>query len=258
MATFAQIDITFFADMDLGTSISFQGHALMAFNWVNARYAPGQIEVGTPTGLAGERTALNLMAAFYSDYNIPYRYDAFISGNTLSIRAKDPTIEFSNFSNPYDRNVTAEITDYVGPTYTLTSVIFSTATTNPQGTHYKVNITTSLVTKSVTGTVTISNNTANPFSFEMPRGQGFDLLLTSNSGQTLEVEYADQDVPEIIEDIPIPPEESGSAVRYRIGVGHANDNLTNADVIIKLPAFTFDRTDIMFDTTLRTFDEIPV
>lgn len=226
--------------------------------WVSYRAAANQIEVGPPTYITGERAAINFEAAFIADHNTLNEFEVVRSALVVTIRSKNPMVQFSDFNASVGTDkISPSIANYAGPSYTLVSVVFSAATTNPQGTHYKVNITTSLVTKTVTGDVTISNNTLNPFSFEMPRGVGFDIVLTEAGGQTLDVEYNDEDVPEIIVELPPPPVET-SAVRYRIGVGHLNDDIAQPDTIIKLPAFTFDREDITFDTTIRTFDEIPV
>lgn len=259
MATYSELRIFFYAEIGVGTTMSFKaGGKTYNFMWVSYRASANQIEVGPPTYITGERPAMNFEAAFNADHMALDEWEVVRSALVVTIKAKSPSVLFSDFSASVGTDkISPSIANYAGPSYTLTSVIFSAATTNPQGTHYKVNITTSLITKTVTGTISISGNTLNPFSFEMPRGVGFELLLAEAGGRTLEVNYSDEDVPEVIVELPPPPVET-SAVRYRIGVGYMNDDIAKPDTIIKLPAFTFDREDITFDTTIRTFDEIPV
>lgn len=227
--TYSQIEITFFEDMDLGTSISFQGHTLMTFQWVNTRYAPGQVEIGIPTEITGERTALAMQAAFWADYNTPYRYDTVVVGNKITIKSRIPSIEFSNFSNPYDRNIAETISNYEGIPFTLTSLIFSEATINPKCSHYKVTIETSVLTTSVTGTVNIPTNTNNPFSFELLRGQSFNITLSDGDGQTINIVRSSSQVPKALNvgnfDISITNSVGGSIITILPLVDYSLQNI---------------------------------
>lgn len=44
------------------------------------------------------------------------------------------------------------------------------------------------------------------------------------------------------------------SVKHRIFFGNKNNFIDDGGFVLT-PAFTFDRTDIMFDTVIRTFDE---
>lgn len=260
MATYSEIYISFIANTPLNTTLSFMaGTEVLSAVWVSNRVASGQIEVGVPTSLAGQRAAINYMAAFVADHNALDVYEVTVTGITVTIKSKNPLINFSNFiTNAASGTLVASIDNYSASTYLVTSVVFGTAILNQFNTHYSTIVTTSILTIRVTGDVTILANAINPFSFELPRNVGFNILLRSIDGQEITLVYLDEEVPQLIPPLPEPDPEVASSVRYRIGVGKAGDNLTNAESIIKTPAFTFDRDDITFDTTLRTFDEIPV
>lgn len=227
--TYSQIEITFFEDMDLGTSISFQADVLMAFQWVDTRYAPGQVQIGTPTAIAGERTALNMESAFWADYNTPYRYETLVVGNKITIKSRLYGVDFSDFSNPSDRNIAEFISNYEGTPFTLTSLVFSEATTNPKCSHYKVNITTSILTKTVTGTVSILDNLNNPFSFELLRGQSFNITLSDGDGQTINIVISSSQVPKALNvgnfDISITSSVGGSIITILPLVDYSLQNI---------------------------------
>lgn len=219
--------------MDLGTSISFQGHTLMNFEWVNTRYAPGQVEIGTPTAIPGQRTALNMQAALNADYNTPWKYQTLVTNNatsaTISIKAEIPSIEFSDFENPFDIDITHEIIEYEGTPFTLTSLVFSEATINPKCSHYKVTIETSVLTTSVTGTVNIPTNTNNPFSFELLRGQSFNITLNDGDGQTINIVRSSAQVPKALNvgnfDISITSSVGGSIITILPLVDYSLQNI---------------------------------
>lgn len=46
-------------------------------------------------------------------------------------------------------------------------------------------------------------------------------------------------------------------VKHRLGTGRSGDNIAMDFIPIALAGFTFDRMNITFDSTSRTFDEIP-
>lgn len=200
MATYSELRIFFYKDIPLGTTMSFDGASTNNhFIWVSFRYAPNQVTLGEPTFIAGERAAINFMEAFNADYNSTGLYEVVRSALVVTIKAKSPTVMFDNFEASVDNTyISPSIANYAGSPFTLDSLTFEEATVNPKCTHYKVSIETSLLTKTVTGTISLSNNTNNPFTFERLRGQGFNLKLTEEGFQSLNVVRSNNNVPSVL------------------------------------------------------------
>lgn len=200
MATYSELRLFFYKDIPLGTTMSFDGASTNNhFIWVSFRYAPNQVTLGEPTFIAGERAAINFMEAFNADYNSTGLYEVVRSALVVTIKAKSPTVMFDNFEASVDNTyISPSIANYAGSPFTLDSLTFEEATVNPKCTHYKVSIETSLLTKTVTGTISLSNNTNNPFTFERLRGQGFNLKLTEEGFQSLNVVRSNNNVPSVL------------------------------------------------------------
>src|SRR5690606_36592785 len=120
-------------------------------------------------------------------------------GTTVIIESTIYGVDFSSFSSTVGESfVSAEITNYEGAPFDIESLVFSEATSNPPCSHYKVTIETSLLTDSVSGTVNIVDNEDNPFSFELLRGQSFNITLNDGDGQTINIVRSTSQVPKAL------------------------------------------------------------
>jgi len=78
MPTFSSITLRFEDDFELGYKFNMSSvldnlvYLSSAWRWVTTRSGVNQVEVGTPTANAGERTAINFRASFYLDYPTGY------------------------------------------------------------------------------------------------------------------------------------------------------------------------------------------
>lgn len=82
MAGFSEIKITFSQDLVIGAKFGFQSisHSSISgifpqitpynyfFKWVNLRSSNGEVSIGNPTSIPGERAAINFIEAFNLDY----------------------------------------------------------------------------------------------------------------------------------------------------------------------------------------------
>lgn len=197
--TYSEIRIFFYQDIPAGTTMSFTGDSAYSYTWVNVRYSSGQVEVGVPFLPAGGRAAINFAAAFNADHNTTGLYEVTVSGILVTIASTIPGVDFSDFSsNVGTEMISPSLHNYSGDVFSLTSLVFSEATTNPPCTHYKVTIETSVLTDSVSGTVSIVDNEDNPFSFELLRGQSFNITLTAEDGQTINIVRSTSQVPKAL------------------------------------------------------------
>lgn len=242
--TYDQIRIFFKLDITIGTTLSFDTISFdfplpnIDYAWVTTRYTSGQVPVGTPTINQGERAAINFMAAFIADYNSTGLFEVTRIDSDVIIKSTDPSITFLNFSASVGTNrIDHEVTEYVGTPYTLTSLLFSAATTNPACSHYKVTIETNLLTVSVSGTVVIPANTDNPFSFELLRGQAFNITLTDDDGQTINTIKTSDQVPKLLNsgffDMSVTSSPSGGTLtitpNQTFGISTIQYSLNNVD-----------------------------
>lgn len=198
--TYSEIQITFHQDIAIGTAMGFgYGSGGYLYEWVNVRYAANQVSVGSPTGLLGETAAINFASAFNADKNTTGIYQISRLNNVVTIKATIPSIVFSGFgTSAGSESISAVIDNYDGEVFEVESLTFSQATINPPCTHYKVNIETNLLTDSVSGTVTITDNEDNPFSFELLRGQSFNITLNDGNGQTINIARSSSQVPKAL------------------------------------------------------------
>ncbi|MGB0896880.1 MAG: hypothetical protein ACPGRW_06130 [Flavobacteriaceae bacterium] len=196
---YSKITITFNVDLALNQTFGWESYSNtpvinndIAFRIVPNRYGTGQISIGTPTATAGERTAINFIAAFNADWNINGNYTVSRNVNVVEIQSNISSIYYRNeFS--YDvygeqpptpnNDVTFSDDPYNGTSFIITDLSFIEA--DAPCSHYKVSITTSVLAETITFTdgLVISNNTDNPFTFERLRGQGFKFTAESGDGQ---------------------------------------------------------------------------
>lgn len=187
MDTYSEIEITFIADL-VDETISFdsgdlaQSPATLTETWVPTRKEAGQVTQGTPTATAGERSAINFVAAFEADYNVLKTYTIERVLNVVTIKSNDTIHDFGNFSisaNP--SKVSHSITNSSYVPFTIDSIAFGTAT-GQEDTHVKVILTTSETCDRISGTFDIENSgSANPFEFNVPRGASFLLVAELDS-----------------------------------------------------------------------------
>lgn len=148
--------------------------------WVNFRSAYREVTRGTPTSIAGERSAINFIESFILDYGtIDFSVSRF--ENIVTITCPEEYMSFENPSSD-NPNVVFEITNFSGTIFDITDVSFEEAT-NPCS-HIKVNVTTSALATEVTSPVEINPNNDNPFSFEVLRSLNTTLTCSDGTGQT--------------------------------------------------------------------------
>lgn len=203
MATFSEIQITFEDDLELDNSFGFTASSpgpllitnYVGYRMVSVRYQSGQIAVGTPTAIPGERTAASFVLAFQADWmGSSNLYAISRVENVVTIACTVETVVFSTgfsyndyleFPATLNSNVTFQYTDFDGVLFGIDSVTNIEAVDNPACTHFRVAVTTSVQADGWNfegGGVTAV--TENPFYFEVERGQGYNLHVFLDSGET--------------------------------------------------------------------------
>ncbi|MAX71796.1 MAG: hypothetical protein CMC76_11990 [Flavobacteriaceae bacterium] len=193
---FSKITLTFNDDLAINERIGFSTSVLsleIYETWVFQRLQSKQVTQGTPTGISGERSAINFLTAFNLDFNATNQYEISRTDNVVVIESNNPNLDFSNFynhsdfNNPIDdsTNVTELIENYTGDVLTIDDIQFLEATENTPCTHYRVEVTTSIEATSYyfSDDETVIPITSNPFYFERPRGAGFRVWVNLDDEQ---------------------------------------------------------------------------
>lgn len=213
--TFSEIQITFVIDLIAGNQIGFVANGgVPVYNldhkarWVDIRTGIDLVPIGTPIATPGTRSAINFAKAFNIDHNPSmFLFEVVQTNNVVYIRCKVPGIDFSNAFTIDDyllypaggnADVTFVINNYGGVVLGIDSVIFQAATTNPVCTHYKVQVTTSILADKITSPVQVDPNIANPFTFEILRGQSFVLSCELADGQLVNQTFNINQVPDLL------------------------------------------------------------
>lgn len=169
------------------------------FRWVNIRTGAGQVPVTPPNLNPGEISAIFFMKSFNIDYNGgALQTGIFNVTRFVNVVTIECEVDGAQFFTPYtvdqywnpggtqNTDVSFTIVNDAISLYGLTDLSFEEATTNPPCTHYKVSITTTILTDEVSGDVIIaSGNTNNPLTFEMPRSTGFSITLHNSDPGSL-------------------------------------------------------------------------
>lgn len=199
--TYSEITITFNEDLVLNNAIGFTVSstslpvfiAYLGFRWVNLRSASGQVTIGNPTGIAGERSAINFVQAFSLDWISTGLYTISRLANVVTIKCVNPNLNFSNpytiddyLASPpsYNNNVTFDINNFNGNPFNIESVNFSETSTVPCQ-NVKVNVSTSTLIKNVISPVNESNVNDTNFGFDWLRGQTFTLSIEDYDGNII-------------------------------------------------------------------------
>lgn len=133
----------------------------------------------------------NYRTSFNLDYNISNFFTVTAlpgpigSGlGSVIIEANYPNAIFE--AGPTTADVTFLIENAVTDVLIIQDLNYSEATTNGKCSHYKVNTTTDKLAVKITlnGTVLTSSNTANPYSFEVLRGQAWTAIFEDAAGNT--------------------------------------------------------------------------
>lgn len=111
-----RVIITFNEDFIVGSTIDLIGNYAAVptttyhrgGSWVTLRAYPGQVTVGTPTAIVGERTAINYVDAFTYDYGASFTISRI--ENTVTITAKTPDWTYSSVVCFISSGVPADIT----------------------------------------------------------------------------------------------------------------------------------------------------
>lgn len=131
----------------------------------------------------------NFRSAFNLDYNASNFFTvtalpgAVGSGlGTVVIEANYPNAVF--VSGPTTADVTFLIENVVAELLIIEDLNFSESTTNPKCSHYRINVRTDKIARKITlnNVVLTNSNTSNPYSFEIPRGQQWSLILEDANG----------------------------------------------------------------------------
>src|SRR5690606_25807078 len=214
MAT-SRIEITFTEDLDIGDKVYFekryQDNIIQSEwqpvdeTWVSQRNSQNTVTKGTPTSTPGERTAINFVQAISLDYQFTYLQNGVIrngvgrSGNKVTIMVD----RFWNFRlidpDPTDESVSIEIFNFPNPYFYISDIEYEQATTNPVCSHYKVVLTTSeLATSYTLNGVETLGNTDNPITFELLRGQSFNIVLNSADDQNASIIKSSTQAPQYL------------------------------------------------------------
>lgn len=153
--------------------------------WVNVRSGPGQVSIGTPTGTAGERTAINYLQALELDFGHIPAFSFSRVGNVVTISSDGVLVNFVSVQEkPASVDIVIDNTGNEALFY-FTNTVISAATTNDVCTHAKVTITSSILASKINSPVVVENNTNNPFSFEVLRGISIPVSAESAGGQVV-------------------------------------------------------------------------
>lgn len=239
--TYSEIEITFDDDVALNDYVNFRAATSgglfinIVEQWKTLRSNPNQVTVGTPTATAGERSAINFVAAFNLDYNSTSLYVVERVVNVVTIKCTSPIFDFDfvGIAHTNSADVSFDITNYSGTALTIDDVEFIEATTNPVCTHYKVSVTTSVLATTISAPISVTGNTDNPFTFEMPRDVGFSIVCQDDFGQLATRVFSYNEVPKTLNQSNVQLQVSNSpsggtviAVSSISGLEYSLDNST--------------------------------
>lgn len=196
----SKIILTFNIDLDINQGIGFwNGHpglpnlVNMNFVWKNLRVGFGQVTKGTPTGVVGERSAINFMQAFILDWNFVTTTGTYFNvsrvENVVTIQTNYANQIFSDFISVDDptgfpltlnSDVTAEIIN-ADEAISITSVSFAEATTNPCQ-NVKVIVETNIDIENIITPVSATAIGSNTYEFDFLRGQNITILVEDVNG----------------------------------------------------------------------------
>ena len=185
MAT-SLIRFTFNRDLSENEIVSFkQNHPLLpseetiSEKFVNTRTQLGETPIGTPTGMVGERTAINFAQYLKLDY---YQY---LTGTTYGVTRFANQVAVILDTNWYFNvsgitlpdNVSVEIINFAGAPFNIVNQSFLQADTLPCQ-NIKFSIETSVLATKIISPYPVDPNIDNPIVLNLLRGQmSFELIL---------------------------------------------------------------------------------
>ena len=115
MAEFSKVTIQFLIDYDIDYDLRLTTEtggttSSQLWSWVATRSAAFEVTKGTPTGTAGERTALNFKAAF--DLDNPSNFITSTTSNSIEIISETEGINFVGFNTRGAEALLAEGVDF--------------------------------------------------------------------------------------------------------------------------------------------------
>ena len=200
----SKIILTFNADLTFNQQIGYSlgiptfQSLIHEFIWKAVRSISGQVTIGTPTSITGERSAINFVTALNLDFN--YNGSNFIISrvaNVVTIETKFSNIEFSTFicvddgtAYPWDLSsvVTAEIINNTEPIFEIDSVTFSAASLNSCQ-NVKASITTTNLATKINQPINVPVNTNNPIVVDVLRNSFFNFDVENSSGQVIQMSF---------------------------------------------------------------------
>ena len=206
--TYSQFTLTFNEDLDVGDKVivrssidGFDNSGTLKEEWVNQRNQSYQVTKGTPTGTAGERSAINYANSFQLDYNGLELYEITQNTNVITVKCR---YALQTLSQPFVSDpslpdgVVLEIDNYEASLFEIISIDYIEA--NQACAKYKVEITTSEIAETITfgsfsNPTVIEGNTDNPIEIEFLRNQGFTIVLQSDDGQVKTITRTSIQVP---------------------------------------------------------------
>lgn len=204
----SKIILTFNTDLNIDQQIGFKvsniGSSFFTdqmFVWKNIRQGFGQVTKGTPTGIVGERSAINFVQSYNLDWNNygggGVHYTVTRLGNVVTIESNFNNVIFSSFFSINNVNVfpgvsntdvTSNIVNNTNGLFQVNSIAFSQANALPCQ-KIKVLIQTSQLAAKILQPIVNNSNTSNPIDLEVLRNSSFNLLLEDVSGQTIQKTY---------------------------------------------------------------------
>jgi hypothetical protein len=200
----SKITLTFHADLPLNHRIGFSmsniGSSYLInqdFIWKNIRVGFGQVTKGTPTLIAGERSAINFLQAYNLDWNhyggggISYTVTRF--ENVVTIQTNFANQMFSDFYN-LDKldldafNVTAVIENNTAGLFEVTDLQFSESDINPCE-NIKIEITTSELATIINHPYNDNSNINNPIIIDALRNSSFNFDVEDANGQVIKKSF---------------------------------------------------------------------
>lgn len=182
MAASSILKITFNQDLGIDNYITFSGTdisntlSLVDETWKVNRLAPNQVTIGLPTGIVGERSAINAAQALLLD--IGFQFNIVRIENVVRIEPKTGYPFLFNFFYS-DSNVSSEILSNTVNFFQITNTNFSPSANACS--EINVNVTTNVQAVEITSPFQALLN-QNPFLFSWPRGQSITIKVKNASG----------------------------------------------------------------------------
>ena len=193
MDQLSEIQFTFNADLLEANSdaISFDYGILPAIaatvsqTWSVVRYEKGRTQEGPATANAGERSAINFIAAFSADYNVSKLFTIERNVNVVTIKFTDVEMDFDAGSVSSPASVDVVVTNKAFVPFGVQSVTFQEAPSECEDVLVTIQTYQAMTQYWINGGSPISVP-SNPFTITRPRADDFNIAVTDGTSVDIE------------------------------------------------------------------------